>query len=48
MLDLAFVRDLVGDTDAERGHGSIDPAVFLKLQLVRFFERPRPERQCRG
>jgi transposase len=44
-LDLAFVRDLVGDTYAETGRPSIDPVVFFKLQLILFFEGLRSERQ---
>src|ERR1700730_16632434 len=44
VLDLAFVRDLVKETYAERGRPSIDPVVFFKLQLVMFFEDIRSER----
>src|SRR6187431_835214 len=44
-LDLAFVRDLVRETYAERGRPSIDPVVFFKLQLILFFEGLRSERQ---
>jgi transposase len=44
-LDLAFVRDWVGDKYAERGRPSIDPVVFFKLQLILFFEGLRSERQ---
>src|SRR6187431_2581338 len=43
-LDLAFVRDLVRETYAERGRPSIDPVVFFKLQLILFFEGLRSER----
>jgi hypothetical protein len=38
VLNVAFVRDLVKETYAERGRPSIDPVVFFKLQLVMFFE----------
>ena len=44
-LDLACVRDWVGELYAERGRPSIDPVVFFKLQLVLFFEGIRSERQ---
>src|SRR5829696_1397655 len=44
-LDLSFVRALVWDAYAESGRPSIDPVVFLKLQLVMFFEGIRSERQ---
>src|SRR5829696_1310071 len=44
-LDLSFVRALVWDAYAERGRPSIDPVVFLKLQLIMFFEGIRSERQ---
>ena len=44
-LDLAFVRDLVRDAYAESGRPSIDPIVFCKLQLFRFFDGLRSERQ---
>lgn len=44
-LDLGFVRDLVRDAYAEVGRPSIDPVVFFKLQLIRFFEGLRSERQ---
>src|SRR3954469_26025827 len=44
-LNLAFVRDLVRATYAERGRPSIDPVVFFKLQLILFFEGLRSERQ---
>jgi hypothetical protein len=37
-LDLGFVRDLVRDAYASTGRPSIDPVVFVKLQLVMFFE----------
>src|SRR5215207_11323005 len=44
-LDLSFVRDLVRDAYADIGRPSIDPVVFFKLQLIRFFEGIRSERQ---
>ena len=44
-FDLRFVRDWVGALYADRGRPSIDPVVFFKLQLIRFFEGPRSERQ---
>lgn len=44
-IDLAFVRDLVGDAYAGIGRPSIDPVVFFKLQLILFFEGLRSERQ---
>jgi transposase len=44
-LDLGFVRDLVKDAYADIGRPSIDPVVFLKMQLVLFFEGLRSERQ---
>src|SRR3954449_3521986 len=44
-LDLGFVRDLVRDTYKECGRPSVDPRVFFKLQLVRFFEGLRAERE---
>jgi hypothetical protein len=44
-LDLGFVRDWARELYAERGRPSIDPVVFLKLQLVMFFEGIRSERQ---
>src|SRR5215213_5053443 len=44
-LDLSFVRDLVRDAYADIGRPSIDPVVFFKLQLIRFFEGIRAERQ---
>jgi transposase len=45
MLDLSLVREWVQELYAERGRPSIDPVVFLKLQLIMFFERIRSERQ---
>jgi hypothetical protein len=45
VLDLAFVRDLVRGTYAERGRPSIDPVILFKLQLILFFEGLRSERQ---
>src|SRR5260221_7040971 len=44
-LDLSFVREFVHETYAGGGRPSIDPVVFLKLQLVMFFEDIRSERQ---
>ena len=44
-LDLSFVREFVQETYAGKGHPSIDPVVFFKLQLVMFFEGLRSERQ---
>jgi transposase len=44
-LDLGFVRVLVTDCYATVGRPSIDPVVFLKLQLVMFFEGLRSERE---
>src|SRR5262245_58496925 len=44
-LDLDFVRDLVRTTYMEGGLPSVDPKVFFKLQLVRFFEWLRSERE---
>ena len=43
-LDLSFVRAWVQDRYADRGRPSIDPVVFFKLQLIRFFEGLRSER----
>ena len=44
-LDLSFVRELVADCYSPIGRPSIDPVVFLRLQLVMFFEGIRSERQ---
>jgi transposase len=44
-LDLAVVREWVGAKYAEGGRPSIDPVVFLKLQLILFFEGLRSERK---
>jgi transposase len=44
-LDLSFVRDLVRDCYAPLGRPSIDPIVFFKLHLVKFFEGIRSARQ---
>jgi transposase len=44
-LDLSFVRELVGPLYAKGGRPSVDPVVFFKLQLVKFFEDLRSERQ---
>ena len=43
-LDLSFVRDLVQDCYAASGRPSVDPVMFLRLQLVMFFEGIRSER----
>src|SRR2546427_3160848 len=43
-LDLSFVREFVQETYAGGGRPSVDPVVFLKLQLVMFFEGIRSER----
>jgi len=32
--DLSFVREFVQETYAAKGHPSVDPVVFFKLQLV--------------
>jgi hypothetical protein len=37
-LDLSFVRDSTRELYAERGRPSIDPVIFIKLQLIMFFE----------
>ncbi len=44
-LDLSFVRTWVQDCYAVGGRPSIDPVVFFKLQLIRFFEGLRSERK---
>ncbi|NTU82203.1 MAG: transposase [Chloroflexales bacterium] len=44
-LDLSFVRELVRDCYAPLGRPSIDPIVFFKLHLVKFFEGIRSARQ---
>ena len=44
-LDLGFVREWARELYADRGRPSIDPVVFVKLQLVMFFEGIRSERQ---
>jgi transposase len=44
-LDLACLRDWVGDLYAERGRPSIDPVVFFKLHLIMVLEGIRSERQ---
>ncbi len=44
-LDLGFVRDWVQGCCAARGRPSIDLVVFFNLQLIRFFEGLRSERQ---
>lgn len=38
-LDLTFVRDLVADRYAVGGRPSIDPVVFIRLQLI--YARPK-------
>lgn len=44
LLDLSFVRDLVGGCYYPIGGPSIDPLVYSQLQLVMFFECVRSER----
>ncbi len=44
-LDLTFVQGLVRDADADIGRPSLDPVVFFKPRLIRFFEGLRSERQ---
>ncbi len=44
-LDLSFVREWARERYADRGRPSIDPVIFLELQLVMFFESMRSERQ---
>lgn len=44
-LDLSFVRELVCPLYTNGGGTSVDPVVFFKLQLVKFFEDLRSERQ---
>lgn len=44
-LDLSFVRELVKDRYAASGRPSVDPEVFLRLQLVMFYEGIRSERE---
>ena len=44
-LELGFVRELVRGAYADIGRPSIDPVVFLKMQLILFFEGLRSERQ---
>ena len=44
-LDLSFVRDLTRELYAERGRPGIDPVIFLKLQLLMFFEEIHSERK---
>ena len=43
--DLGFVRAWTRARYANRGHSSIDPVVFFKLQLIMFFAGLRSERQ---
>ena len=45
-LDLGFVREWSQELYAERGRPSIDPVVFLKLQLIMFFEGIRASRSA--
>ena len=47
-LDLSFVRGWTRECYAERGHPSIDPVVFFKLQLVMFFGGLRSEARKRS
>ncbi len=44
-LDLSFVRELVRDCYACSGRPSVDPVVFLRLQLVMFLEDIRVVRR---
>lgn len=44
-LDLSFVRELVQPLYAKGGRPSVDPVVFLRLQVVMFFENIRSERE---
>ena len=44
-IDLSFVRDLASEFYSIIGRPSIDPVVFIKLQLIAFFEGIRSERQ---
>jgi transposase len=37
-LDVSFVREFVQEKYAGKGRPSINPVVFFKLQLVKFFE----------
>ena len=43
-VDLSFVREFVRDRYVSGGRPSVDPVVFLKLQLVLLFEDLRSER----
>jgi len=45
LLDLSFVREVVGPLYAGGGRPSVDPVIFFKLQLIMFFEDLRSERQ---
>ena len=45
VVDLGFVRELVGETYKRRGRPSIDPVVFCKLMLVKRLEGLRSERE---
>ena len=44
-LDLSFVRRLVSPLNAKGGRPSIDPEVFIRLQLTMFCEGLRGERE---
>ena len=44
-LDLTVVRDLVKECYSPMGRPSIDPVLFVRLQLVMYFEGLRFERQ---
>ncbi len=44
-LDLGFVRTWVQELYAASGRPSIDPVVFFRLQLIRFFEGIRSDRK---
>jgi transposase len=44
-IDLSFVRDLAAENYSSFGRPSIDPVVFIRLQLIAFFEGIRSERQ---
>ncbi len=44
-LDLSFVREWTSELYADRGRPSIDPVIFVKLQLIMVFEGIRSERK---
>ena len=44
-LDFGFKRDLARDLLVKRGRLIINPTIFFKLQLIKFFEGIRSERQ---